>query len=75
MTRFNGVSFVEIYLLHLPDITGLYYTGKESYYEELALAQKVEMDKMEKARKTSTKSEIIVAAKKAEEDAKKRLVL
>lgn len=45
-------------------------SGKESYYEELARVQKVEMDKREKD--LSKNDLIVVAAKKAEEEAKKR---
>lgn len=43
---------------------------KESYYEELAKVQKVEMDKREKERKS--KVEFVSGTKKQEEDNKKR---
>lgn len=47
--------------------------GKESYYEELAKAQKIEMEKVEKARKESAKTEIQVGVKKMDpDDSKKR---
>lgn len=47
--------------------------GKESYYEELAKSQKVEMDKREKDRKENIKVDLAVAAvRKTEEEAKKR---
>lgn len=44
--------------------------NKESYYEELAKVQKIEMDKREKERKS--KVEVVSGTKKQEEDAKKR---
>lgn len=48
--------------------------GKDSFYEELAKVQKVEMDKREK--EPISKNEMVQAAtKKAEEEAKKRLVM
>ena len=43
---------------------------KESYYEELAKVQKVEMDKREKERKS--KVEVVSGTKKQEDDNKKR---
>lgn len=44
--------------------------GKDSFYEELAKVQKIEMDKREKE---INKNEMVqVATKKAEEEAKKR---
>ena len=47
--------------------------GKESYYEELAKMQKIEMEKMEKHKKEVTKNQLVLdAAKRAEEEAKKR---
>lgn len=47
--------------------------GKESFYEELALAQKLEMEKRERDRKDNMKTEmVLLAAKKAEEEAKRR---
>ncbi|XP_065077680.1 SAP30-binding protein [Ochlerotatus camptorhynchus] len=56
-----------------PEIFDPSQWGKESYYEELAKAQKVEMEKMEKARKESAKTEIQVGVKKMEpDDSKKR---
>ena len=54
---------------------------KDSYYEELAKVQKIEMDKLEKARKEKTKIEIVTGTVKrpssvtsttAEDDAKRR---
>lgn len=54
-------------------VVNLYLTGKESFYEELARVQKIEMEKREKDRKDNMKQELAIAvAKKAEEDAKKR---
>lgn len=45
-------------------------TGKESFYEELARVQKIEMDKREK---DPSKNDVLATAtKKAEEEAKKR---
>uniref|UniRef100_U5EGX1 Putative transcriptional regulator protein hcngp n=1 Tax=Corethrella appendiculata TaxID=1370023 RepID=U5EGX1_9DIPT len=55
-----------------PEIYDPLQFGKESYYEELARGQKIEMEKIEKARKESQKNDLTSAAKKAEEDAKKR---
>lgn len=47
--------------------------GKESFYEELARIQKVEMEKRDKDRKDNLKQELVLAAaKKAEEEAKRR---
>lgn len=47
--------------------------GKESFYEELARVQKVEMERREKDRKESLKKDAVMAAvKKAEEESKKR---
>lgn len=46
---------------------------KESFYEELAKVQKIEMDKREKELKELSKTDILQGAtKKAEEEAKKR---
>lgn len=56
-----------------PEIYDPSQWGKESYYEELAKAQKVEMEKIEKARKESAKTEIQVGVKKMDtDDSKKR---
>ncbi|XP_058641187.1 SAP30-binding protein isoform X3 [Onychostoma macrolepis] len=44
--------------------------SEDSYYEALAKAQKVEMDKLEKAKKEKTKIEFVTGTKKA--DAQKR---
>lgn len=56
-----------------PEIYDSKQWGKESYYEELARGQKVEMEKREKDRKDHMKNEAAAAAtKKIEEDAKKR---
>lgn len=50
--------------------------GKESFYEELARIQKVEMEKRDKDRKENIKQELVLAAaKKAEEEAKRRFVI
>lgn len=47
--------------------------GPESYYEELAKAQKIEMDRREKERKDNSKVELALAtAKRVEEEAKRR---
>lgn len=47
--------------------------GKESFYEELARIQKVEMEKRDRDRKDNIKQELVIAAaKKAEEEAKRR---
>ncbi|XP_011686899.1 PREDICTED: SAP30-binding protein [Wasmannia auropunctata] len=42
-----------------PDRFDPFKWNKDSYYEELALVQKAEMDKLEKARKEKTKIEIV----------------
>lgn len=56
-----------------PDIFDPFQWGKESYYEELAKAQKLEMEKVEKARKENAKTEIQVGVKKMDsDDSKKR---
>lgn len=56
-----------------PEIFDPSQWGKESYYEELAKAQKLEMEKVEKARKESAKTEIQVGVKKMDpDDSKKR---
>lgn len=48
----------------------MHFTGKDSFYEELAKTQKTEMDKREKE---MSKNDMIQAtAKKTEEEAKKR---
>lgn len=47
--------------------------GKESFFEELAKVQKNEMEKREKDKRENIKQELVLAAaKKAEEEAKKR---
>lgn len=47
--------------------------GPESFYEELAKTQKVEMDRREKEKKDNSKVELaLAAAKKVEEEAKRR---
>lgn len=47
--------------------------GKESFYEELAKVQKIEMDRRDKERKESLKQDaVLAAARKAEEESKKR---
>ncbi|XP_058792945.1 uncharacterized protein LOC131665218 [Phymastichus coffea] len=63
-----------------PDRFDPFKWSKDSYYEELAKAQKVEMEKLEKARKEKTKIEIVSGTAKrpnptpavTEEDIKKR---
>ncbi|XP_059610172.1 SAP30-binding protein [Phlebotomus argentipes] len=56
-----------------PEIYDPLQWGKESFYEDLAKAQKAEMDKREKEKKDNAKMEqVAVAARKAEEEAKKR---
>lgn len=51
----------------------LFILGKESFFEELAKVQKVEMEKREKDKRENTKQELMLAAtKKAEDEAKKR---
>ncbi|XP_011496336.1 PREDICTED: SAP30-binding protein [Ceratosolen solmsi marchali] len=63
-----------------PDRFDPFKWNKDSYYEELAKIQKVEMEKLEKARKEKTKIEIVSGTAKrqsnttatVEEDAKKR---
>lgn len=55
-----------------PEIYDPLQWGAESYYEELAKAQKLEMDRREK-KKDNTKVELaLAAAKKVEEEAKRR---
>lgn len=50
-------------------------SGKESFFEELARVQKLEMEKREKEKRENIKQELVLAAtKKAEEEAKKRYV-
>lgn len=50
-----------------------YILGKESYYEELAKTQKIEMDKLEKQKKLEVnKNDSIVQAAKREIEATKR---
>ncbi|CAG0881784.1 unnamed protein product [Cyprideis torosa] len=48
-----------------PDIHNPYQWGPESYYEELARAQKIEMDKREKERKERTKVEFVSGTRKS----------
>lgn len=55
-----------------PDIFDPFQWGKESYYEELAKAQKLEMEKVEKARKENAKTEIQVGVKKMDTDESKK---
>ncbi|XP_058463617.1 SAP30-binding protein [Malaya genurostris] len=56
-----------------PDIFDPSQWGKDSYYEELAKAQKIEMEKVEKARKENAKTEIQTGVKKMDtDDSKKR---
>ncbi|GAB0097708.1 SAP30-binding protein [Sergentomyia squamirostris] len=56
-----------------PEIYDPLQWGKESFYEELAKAQKAEMDRREKEKKDNAKMEqVTLAARKAEEEAKKR---
>lgn len=56
-----------------PEIYDPLQWGAESFYEELAKTQKVDMDKREKDRKDNSKVELaLAAAKKVEEEAKRR---
>ncbi|XP_053675556.1 SAP30-binding protein [Anopheles nili] len=56
-----------------PEIYDPFQWGKESYYEELAKSQKIEMEKVEKARKEATKTEIQTGVKRTDpEESKKR---
>lgn len=43
-----------------PEIFDMSIYGPESFYEELAKAQKLEMDKLEKQKKENTKAEVII---------------
>lgn len=43
-----------------PEIYDVSIYGPESFYEELARAQKLEMDKLEKQKKENTKTEVII---------------
>lgn len=54
------------------EIYDLSIYGPESYYEELAKAQKTEMDKLEKQKKEANKNEQLAAAKKIVEETTKR---
>ncbi|XP_058835076.1 SAP30-binding protein [Topomyia yanbarensis] len=55
------------------DIFDPFQWGKDSYYEELAKSQKIEMEKVEKARKENAKTEIQIGVKKMDtDDSKKR---
>ncbi|CAH1786336.1 unnamed protein product [Owenia fusiformis] len=47
-----------------PDIYDPHFWGKESFYDELAKVQKVEMDKREKEKKDRTKIEFLSGTKK-----------
>lgn len=56
-----------------PEIYDPLQWGPESFYEELAKTQKVEMDRREKEKKDSSKVELALAtAKRVEEEAKRR---
>ncbi|KAJ6642240.1 SAP30-binding protein [Pseudolycoriella hygida] len=56
-----------------PEIYDPLQWGKESFFEELAKVQKTEMEKREKEKRENIKQELVLAAaKKAEEEAKKR---
>lgn len=56
-----------------PEIYDPLQWGNESFYEELAGAQKVEMERRERERKDGLKHQLVVeAARKAEEEAKRR---
>lgn len=57
------IQFLEINELGTnfpPDIYDVSIYGPESYYEELAKAQKLEMDKLEKQKKENVKTEVII---------------
>uniref|UniRef100_A0A182ITX0 Uncharacterized protein n=1 Tax=Anopheles atroparvus TaxID=41427 RepID=A0A182ITX0_ANOAO len=55
-----------------PEVFDPFQWGKESYYEELAKAQKIEMEKVEKARKEATKTEIQTGVKRMDPDESKK---
>ena len=56
-----------------PEIYDPLQWGPESFYEELAKTQKIEMDRREKEKKDNSKVELALAtAKRVEEEAKKR---
>lgn len=56
-----------------PEIYDPLQWGKESFFEELAKVQKIEMEKREKDKRENIKQDLVIAAaKKAEEEAKKR---
>lgn len=56
-----------------PEIYDPLQWGPESFYEELAKAQRLEMDRREKEKKENSKVELALAtAKKVEEEAKRR---
>jgi len=56
-----------------PEIYDPLQWGKESYFEELAKVQKTEMERREKDKRENIKQELVLAAaKKVEEEAKKR---
>lgn len=56
-----------------PEIYDPLQWGRESFYEELAGAQKVEMERRERERKDGLKHQLVTeAARKAEEEAKRR---
>lgn len=46
--------------------------GKESYYEELAKIQKIEMDKLEKTKKDTPNVVVVTGSKKVEDDKKRK---
>lgn len=74
MIHYSGVRNFELWNIIKPSyFTNIVFSGKESFYEELAMAQKLEMEKRERERKDNLKTELVVAAaKKAEEEAKRR---
>lgn len=70
------IQFCDIYEFgtnYPPEIYDPLQWGAESYYEELAKAQKIEMDRREKEKKDTSKVDLALAtAKKVEEEAKRR---
>lgn len=68
LIQFCGIN--ELGTNYPPEIYDPLRWGKESFYEELAKVQKVEMERREKDRKS--KVEVVSGTKKQEDDAKKR---
>ncbi|KAF5292382.1 hypothetical protein FQA39_LY03416 [Lamprigera yunnana] len=68
LIQFCGIN--ELGTNYPPEIYDPLRWGKESFYEELAKVQKVEMEKREKDRKLKT--EVVSGTKKQDDDPKKR---